>query len=423
MMRGGRWYQKSAAAVSMMGRLMSKTIGLLLIATLACGGGGGVADGGGGGGGFAGSGGGGAGTTGGGGSGGSGGGGSGTTDGGGEDGGAGGGGGGRVRDWSQVDALLLAAAADAGAVSFGLTVWDQNDQRIHERMLGGFTPDTRVAVASASKMVSGLVIFDAIRRGELSLDSTTGQVLGWTGDNAAVTLRQLLSFTSGLPRAVACTYNPLVTLAACVDTIRDAAVTAAPGTRFDYGSTHLSVAARMAEVASGKPWAQLFADTLRAPLGLGAEVAYFALPKQQLGAMNPLAAGGLRASMNDYSGFLALAFHRGSARGITVGTPALFDEQAREPYPSVVIGSSPVMQIGLPYRYGLTAWLMCDTPATGCAELSSPGAFGFTPWFDRAAGYYAILGMELDGDQVDNGVVDFAVKLQQQLAPLIRAQL
>ena len=81
------------------------------------------------------------------------------------------------------------------------------------------------------------------------------------------------------------------------------------------------------------------------------------------------------------------------------------------------------MQVGLPYRYGLTAWLMCDTPATGCAELSSPGAFGFTPWFDRAAGYYAILGMELDGDQVDNGVVDFAVKLQQQLAPLIRAQL
>ena len=393
---------------------MSKTIGLLVIATLACGGGGGAGAGGMGGLGAA------AGTAGGGAAAGSGVAGSGGNGGSGTDAGLADG---RVRDWSQVDALLLGAAADAGAVSFGLTVWDQGDQRIYERMLGGFTPDTRVAIASASKMVSGTVIFDAIRRGELTLDSTTGQVLGWTGANAAVTLRQLLSFTSGLPRAVGCTYNPLVTLAACVDTIRDATVTADPGTRFDYGSTHLSVAARMAEVASGKTWAQLFSDTLRTPLGLSAEVAYFALPKQQLGAMNPLAAGGLRASMNDYSGFLALAFHRGSARGITVGTPALFDAQAKEPYPAVVIGSSPVMQVGLPYRYGLTAWLMCDTPATGCAELSSPGAFGFTPWFDRAAGYYAILGMELDGDQLDNGVVDFAVKLQQQLAPLIRAQL
>jgi hypothetical protein len=28
--------------------------------------------------------------------------------------------------------------------------------------------------------------------------------------------------------------------------------------------------------------------------------------------------------------------------------------------------------------------------------------------------------MELDRDSVDSGVVDFAVKLQQQLAPLIR---
>jgi hypothetical protein len=66
---------------------------------------------------------------------------------------------------------------------------------------------------------------------------------------------------------------------------------------------------------------------------------------------------------------------------------------------------------------------MCGTPAAGCAVLSSPGAFGFTPWLDRAAGYYAILGMELDRGAVENGVVDFAVRLQQELEPLIREQL
>ena len=331
--------------------------------------------------------------------------------------------GGGGRDWSRVEALLLAGSADAGVASFGLTVWDRNDQRIYERMLGGFTPETRVAIASSSKMVSGLVIFDAIRRGELGLDSTTGQVLGWTGANAAITLRQLLSFTSGLARDAPCTLRAAVTLAECVEEIRAAPVMADPGTRFDYGSTHLHVAARMAEVAAGKTWAALFGDTLRTPLGLDAGVAYFTLPKQQLGTQNPLVAGGMRASVNDYASFLALVFHRGSARGITVGTAALFDEQQREPYPDVIIGGSPVQDIGLTYHYGLTAWLMCDTPATGCAEISSPGAFGFTPWLDRSAGYYAILGMELDRDAVDSGVVDFAVKLQQQLAPLIREQL
>ena len=66
---------------------------------------------------------------------------------------------------------------------------------------------------------------------------------------------------------------------------------------------------------------------------------------------------------------------------------------------------------------------MCGTPTAGCEDLNSPGAFGFTPWLDRTAGYYAILGMELDSASVDTGVVDFAVKLQQELEPLIREQL
>ena len=111
----------------------------------------------------------------------------------------------RVRDWSRVEALLLSTASDAGVSSLGLTIWDGGDARIYERMVGGFTPDTRVAIASASKMVSGLVLFDAVRRGELTLDSTTGNVLQWTGANAAITLRQLMSFTSGLEREDPCT--------------------------------------------------------------------------------------------------------------------------------------------------------------------------------------------------------------------------
>ena len=59
-------------------------------------------------------------------------------------------------------------------------------------------------------------------------------------------------------------------------------------------------------------------------------------------------------------------------------------------------------------------------PALNCAVLSSPGAFGFTPWFDRDAGYYAILGMEVDSQA---GIVAFAVNLAQELKPLIRSAL
>jgi len=86
-----------------------------------------------------------------------------------------------------------------------------------------------------------------------------------------------------------------------------------------------------------------------------------------------------------------------------------------------VIGSSPFANAGLHFHYGLAAWLECPPPATNCAVLSSPGAFGFTPWFDRDSGYYAILGMEVTDSQ--SGIVAFAVNLAQDLKPLIRTAL
>jgi hypothetical protein len=135
--------------------------------------------------------------------------------------------------------------------------------------------------------------------------------------------------------------------------------------------------------------------------------------------INPLIAGGMRASVNDYGNFLALAFHEGSFRSLTIGTPALFAEQAKEPFPDAVVGYSPWPT----FRYGLASWLACNTPATGCTTLSSPGAFGFTPWYDRTAGYYAILGMDMGGTGTSTeGVVQFAVNLELDLQPLIAAQ-
>jgi serine-type D-Ala-D-Ala carboxypeptidase/endopeptidase len=274
--------------------------------------------------------------------------------------------------------------------------------------------------SSKSSVVAGTLILQAVGQGLLTLDSTTAQVLGWTGARGTITLRHLLSFTSGLVPEAACVLNPLVTLAACVDAIRDdpSALAHAPGTRFDYGSTHLHVAARMVEVASGTTWNARFAQQLRTPLGLPAAVTYYTLPQQAVGLINPFVAGGLWASVDDYAPILAISFHRGSYRGTTWAPAALFDAQATEPYPGVTIGNSPAASMGMPFRYGLAAWLECATPATGCTTLSSTGAFGFTPWVDRSAGYYAILGMY--GANAVGNIGAFSVRTVQSLQPEIR---
>lgn len=316
---------------------------------------------------------------------------------------------------SQIDGIIEAARAKQTPVpSLALAVYDKDDHLVYAKSFGDFAPDRRVAIASASKMVAGLVIFTVIGKGQLTLDSTTGSVLGWAPPRDTITLRHLLSFTSGMAPEAACTANPNTTLAACVETIGQTATKAAPGATFEYGSTHLHVAARMAEVATGKSWATLFDEAVKQPLGLPNDVAYFTAPRQSIGTTNPLIAGGLRTSMDEYAKILGAVFHRGGG----VAAPAeLFDLQTKEPFPGVAITQSPMQTIGQPFRYGLTAWLECPTPATGCATISSAGAFGFTPWLDRDTGYYAILGMQLENTK--GGVVSFSVSLQQEIKPLI----
>jgi CubicO group peptidase (beta-lactamase class C family) len=309
--------------------------------------------------------------------------------------------------FDAVDAAARVAYQAEGLSGMGLAIYNHDGVKVFEQMYGTFTPDTRVPIASASKMVSGVTLFRLVDQGYLTLDSTTGQVLGWTGDQGAITLRQLLSFTSGLAPENQCTYDSTVTLDQCVAAISQTSLIAAPGTEFDYGSVHLDVAGRMAEVVTGKSWNELFAQEIREPLGLPADIVYYANPLKMTNTGNPLLAGGLVVSMNEYEHFLHLVYDKGA----TLLAPQIFDTQTIEPYPNVVIGKSPAPAL----RYGLTAWLECSTPQTGCHQISSPGAFGFTPWIDRDAGYYAILGMQ----DMTNFRTHFGGQLEKQLQPLI----
>jgi D-alanyl-D-alanine-carboxypeptidase/D-alanyl-D-alanine-endopeptidase len=323
--------------------------------------------------------------------------------------------------FAEVDRAASAAFTSQGLSGMGVVVYDAGGTRRFEKMYGAFAPDQRIAIASASKLVAGLTILRLVDQGFLSLDSSAGTVLGWTGPQGAITLRQLLSFTSGLEREHACTLLPNITLADCVDLIAIRPLVAAPGTRFDYGSTHLHVAARMAEVVTGESWANVFTTQLKAPLALGPDLVFYTAPRQGAGTSNPLIAGGLRATMNEYAKILKFEYDEGSWQGQRLVNGALFDAQSTEPYPNAVIGNSPAVNVGFNAKYGLANWLECASPAMNCQVQSSPGAFGFTPWVDRDSGYYAIIAMEVTESQA--GIVAFSVQLEQELKPLIRSAL
>ena len=318
--------------------------------------------------------------------------------------------------FAAVDAAARTAFEAQSIDGMGLAIYTRDGTKVFEQMYGSYSPDQRVAIASASKLVSGVTIFRLIDQGFLTLDSTTHDVLGWTGPNGDITLRHLLSFTSGLPPENRCTYQQEVTLADCVELISGSTLDAAPGPRFDYGSTHLAVAGRMAEVATGREWNDLFGDLIRDTIGMPSDIVYYTNALQAAGTINPLLAGGLRVSMNEYERLLHFVYDKGVWQGRAVLAPAIFDTQTIAPYPDAEIGQSPTDNTP-DVRYGLTAWLECNTPETGCATISSPGVFGFTPWLDRNAGYYAVLGMQ--NIRNPNTTDNFAVILEQQLKPLI----
>jgi len=320
--------------------------------------------------------------------------------------------------FSSVERTAREAFAQQGLSGMGLSIYDAHGNKVFEQMYGDFSADRRIPIASASKLVAGLTILRLVDQGKLSLDATTGRVLGWKGAQGAITLEQLLSFTSGLPPRDSCTLRPGITLAECASSLSKLKLVAPPGSRFDYGNTHLHVAGRMAEVATGKSWDAIFGSQLRAPLGLAPQAIFYTWPRRPEGTTNPLLAGGLQMTMHEYAKVLDLEYHRGVYRGQRLIGDALFTRQATEPYPDAVIGDTPVGHIGLNYHYGLANWLECAPPAVDCPVQSSPGAFGFTPWVDRTGGYYAILGMDVGGRRT--GVVKFSVLLAQQLRPLIR---
>jgi CubicO group peptidase (beta-lactamase class C family) len=134
--------------------------------------------------------------------------------------------------FTEVESAVSSAYSSYG-VPMGLAVYDESGTKVFETMYGRFSADRRVAIASASKLVSGVTIFRLINAGYLSLDSTTAEVLGWTGSKGEITLRHLLSFTSGLEPEHPGTQQPALYLADSVDANSQRELLAAPGTRFD----------------------------------------------------------------------------------------------------------------------------------------------------------------------------------------------
>ena len=265
-----------------------------------------------------------------------------------------------------------------------------------ESYFGDYSPSTVVPIASATKLLSALVVMSCVEQDGLDLDAPVSTYLPeFVGQKGTMTVRQMFSHTSGMPGNSAFVFDPTITLQQAVTRIAlFTSLQATPGTDFCYSQVGMHIAGRVCEVVSGTDWDTLFVERVGDPLGL-TDTDYDGLYE----TTNPLIAGGAQSSLEDYGRVMRMLVDGGVYRGTRVLEQSSIDLMYTDLTRGLPVRCTPASTAGL--GYGLGVWVQ-DRP-DGTKRIESPGAFAYTPWVEVDAGGQAILGGVF---MIEDGLLD-----------------
>lgn len=264
--------------------------------------------------------------------------------------------------------------------------------RLFTHEVGTCTMKTVQHLASASKMPAMAAIMGAVQDGHLGLNDFAHQYLPYwtrspTDNRSKITLRHLLSFTSGYYASGAgadllCVDGlPILDFDKCVKKVYDKVpLTYAPGTVFDYNSYHLQIAGAMAAHATKLTASELLDKYLIKRLGME-DTTY--------GKRNPGLAATMQTTGDDYDIFLRAYLN------YSLLSPELCKEVERDYTTNVSVTNKTQFLVDFIGHYGFSHWVEClDNNGTwphSCATAdvhSDPGLFGYYPLVDRKYNYY-----------------------------------
>ena len=296
-------------------------------------------------------------------------------------------------------------------------------------------PDTLFRIASMTKPITALGIMMLAEEGKLSVDdpvethlpelrgqmmvtSRSGDSVTLTRPPRPITLRDLLTHTSGMPGAPPPGFSGLsagrrLTLAESVMAYSQRPLDFEPGSQCSYCSTGIDTLGRVIEVVSGRSFESFLKDRLFDPLGM-ADTTFFPTPEQmkraaviynrkdgELRAVDstraapsrgdryPSPAGGLFSTAPDLARLYQMMLNHGTAEGRRYLSASSVDEMTRVHTGDLKAGFSDGMGFGL-------GWGVVRQP-TGVTEMLSPGAyghgggFGTQCWIDPHRGLFTIL--------------------------------
>ncbi len=160
-------------------------------------------------------------------------------------------------------------------VALGLV---HNDQVMHLRGFGeadqsgrAVTPHTPCILASVSKSFTALAIMQLVEAGKVELETPVQRYLPWfrVADpvaSARITVRHLLSHTSGLLASACETDQVTMTLEQFVRSLATVMLDRAVGSRYEYCSANYDILGLIVQTVSGRPYATYVQQHLFAPL-------------------------------------------------------------------------------------------------------------------------------------------------------------
>lgn len=150
------------------------------------------------------------------------------------------------------------------------------------------TPSTIYRVASITKLFTSTAIMQLRDQGKLRLDDPVSKYLPWFKvrsrytDAPPITIRHLLTHTSGLPREAAFPYwtdNDFPTRERLVETLPNQEAVFAPETKWKYSNLALSLAGEIVSAVSGEPYETYIQKRILEPLGMSSSSVV--LPEEQ----------------------------------------------------------------------------------------------------------------------------------------------
>ena len=135
------------------------------------------------------------------------------------------------------------------------------------------TPEMRYSIGSISKQFTAAAILLLQEQGKLSLDDTVGKYIPGLTEGDKVTIRQILSHTSGYQDYWPEDYlmTPMrkpESAQQIIDTWAKKPLEFEPGTQWQYSNTNFVIAGRIVETITGAPLMDLLTTRIFRPLGM-----------------------------------------------------------------------------------------------------------------------------------------------------------